>query len=95
MPALGYLRLRDLVSRQLDDATFAARTGLGFELEALEGFGFLAMSCANLAQAYEGVPFSVQCGGRMRAVEGDASGAPVAWVDRDGGRLAVKVAAGT
>lgn len=53
IPALRYLQLWDRVVRELRDPSFAARTGLAFELEALEGFGFLAMSCANLAQAYE------------------------------------------
>ena len=52
IPAGRYLELWDLVAKQLD-ATFAARTGMTFELGALEGFGFLAMACTNLAQAYE------------------------------------------
>jgi AraC-like DNA-binding protein len=51
--AARYIELWDRVVRRIDDSTFAARTGMEFELEALEGFGFLAMSCASLAQAYE------------------------------------------
>jgi AraC-like DNA-binding protein len=53
IPAERYVELWDRVVRELGDPLFAARTGLAFELEALEGFGFLAMSCATLAQAYE------------------------------------------
>jgi AraC-like DNA-binding protein len=53
IPAARYVELWDHVVRELGDPLFAVRTGLAFELEALEGFGFLAMSCATLAQAYE------------------------------------------
>jgi AraC-like DNA-binding protein len=53
IPALAYLELWDSVVQKLNDPGFAARTGMAFQLEALEGFGFLAMSCATLAQAYE------------------------------------------
>jgi AraC-like DNA-binding protein len=53
IPAARYVELWDRVTRQVGDATFAARTGMEFQLEALEGFGFLAMSCATLAEAYE------------------------------------------
>jgi AraC-like DNA-binding protein len=53
IPAARYVELWDRVVRELHDPLFAARTGMAFELEALEGFGFLAMSCATLAQAYE------------------------------------------
>jgi len=52
IPAGRYLELWDLVAKQLDP-TFPARTGMAFELGVLEGFGFLAMACTNLAQAYE------------------------------------------
>ena len=48
-----YIELWARVMEAVDDATFAARTGMAFELGALEGFGFLAMSCSTLAQAYE------------------------------------------
>lgn len=51
--ALRYVELWDTVVRQLDDPAFAVRTGMAFQLEALEGFAFLAMSCATLKQAYE------------------------------------------
>jgi AraC-like DNA-binding protein len=50
--ALAYLELWDAVVRRLGDPAFAARTGMGFQVEALEGFGFLAMSCATLDEAY-------------------------------------------
>jgi len=53
IPAARYIELWDRVVRELGDPLFAARTGMAFQLEALEGFGFLAMSCATLAQAYE------------------------------------------
>jgi AraC-like DNA-binding protein len=53
IPAARYVALWDTVVRELHDPLFAARTGLAFQLESLEGFGFLAMSCATLAQAYE------------------------------------------
>jgi AraC-like DNA-binding protein len=53
IPAARYIELWDTVVRQLHDPLFAARTGMEFQLESLEGFGFLAMSCATLAQAYE------------------------------------------
>lgn len=53
IPAGLYLELWARVVERLGDATFAARTGMAFQLEALEGFGFLAMSCSTLAQAYE------------------------------------------
>jgi AraC-like DNA-binding protein len=53
IPALRYVELWDTVVRQLNDPAFAARTGMAFQLEALEGFGFLAMSCSTLTQAYE------------------------------------------
>jgi AraC-like DNA-binding protein len=52
VPARSYLELWDIVLRDLGDPTFAARTGMSFQLEALEGFGFLAMSCATLEEAY-------------------------------------------
>jgi AraC-like DNA-binding protein len=52
-PALRYVELWDTVVRQLNDPAFAVRTGMAFQLEALEGFGFLAMSCSTLMQAYE------------------------------------------
>jgi AraC-like DNA-binding protein len=48
-----YIELWARVVAALGDPAFAARTGMAFELEALEGFGFLAMSCSTLAQAYE------------------------------------------
>jgi len=48
-----YIELWAQVVEALGDPTFAARTGMAFELGALEGFGFLAMSCSTLAQAYE------------------------------------------
>jgi len=48
-----YVALWDRVVRAVGDRTFAARTGMEFQLEALEGFGFLAMSCASLLEAYE------------------------------------------
>lgn len=48
-----YIALWARVVDTLGDSTFAARTGMAFELGALEGFGFLAMSCSTLAQAYE------------------------------------------
>lgn len=51
--AARYLALWDRVVSKLGDPLFAARTGMAFQLEQLEGFGFLAMSCQNLAQAYE------------------------------------------
>jgi AraC-like DNA-binding protein len=51
--AAHYVELWDRVSKLVGEPTFAARTGMEFQLEALEGFGFLAMSCATLAQAYE------------------------------------------
>lgn len=53
IPASSYIELWDHVVSELGDPLFAARTGMAFELERLEGFGFLAMSCQNLAQAYE------------------------------------------
>jgi len=52
IPAALYVGLWDHVAQQLEP-TFPARTGMAFDLGVLEGFGFLAMSCANLAQAYE------------------------------------------
>jgi len=48
-----YIELWARVIAELGDPTFAARTGIAFELGALEGFGFLAMSCSTLGQAYE------------------------------------------
>jgi AraC-like DNA-binding protein len=53
IPALRYIELWDSVVKQLKDPLFAARTGMGFQLEALEGFAFLAMSCKNLREAYQ------------------------------------------
>jgi len=53
IPALRYIELWDHVVEQLKAPLFAARTGMGFQLEALEGFGFLAMSCKNLSEAYQ------------------------------------------
>jgi AraC-like DNA-binding protein len=53
IPARRYIELWDRVVSELGDPLFAARTGMAFQLEQLEGFGFLAMSCRDLEQAYE------------------------------------------
>jgi AraC-like DNA-binding protein len=53
IPARHYVELWDRVVTGLSDPLFAGRTGMAFQLEVLEGFGFLAMSCQNLEQAYE------------------------------------------
>jgi len=78
IPAALYVALWDRVAQQLDP-TFPARTGMAFELGVLEGFGFLAMSCANLAQAYERTKvfrslYNVGSGWELEAV-GAAAGA--------------------
>lgn len=80
IPAPLYLALWDHVAQQLD-ATFPARTGMAFDLGALEGFGFLAMSCANLAQAYERTKvfrslYNVGSGWELEAVAGAGAGGP-------------------
>jgi AraC-like DNA-binding protein len=51
--AVQYYALWDAALKSVQDPTFAVRVGASFELEALEAFGFLAMSCETLRDAYE------------------------------------------
>jgi len=48
-----YLELWDQAMKLVQDPGFAIRVGSGFDLEALEAFGFLAISCETLRDAYE------------------------------------------
>jgi AraC-like DNA-binding protein len=48
-----YLELWDQAMRLVQDPGFAIHVGSGFDLEALEAFGFLAISCETLRDAYE------------------------------------------
>lgn len=53
LPAEVYYALWDAGMKLVQDASFAVRVGAAFDLEALEAFGFLAMSCETLRDAYE------------------------------------------
>jgi AraC-like DNA-binding protein len=48
-----YFELWEHALLLVQDASFAVRVGSAFDLEALEAFGFLAMSCETLRDAYE------------------------------------------
>ena len=48
-----YLELWDQAIRLVHEPGFAIHVGSGFDLEALEAFGFLAISCDTLRDAYE------------------------------------------
>ncbi len=51
--AQSYLALWDQVHHLVQDCAFPVRVGSQFQIEALEAFGFLAMSCETLRDAYE------------------------------------------
>jgi AraC-like DNA-binding protein len=51
--AQSYLALWELVMQLVQDPAFPVRVGSRFEIEVLEAFGFLAMSCKTLREAYE------------------------------------------
>jgi AraC-like DNA-binding protein len=53
LAAESYLALWDRVMQLVQDPAFAVRVGSRFEIEALEAFGFLAMSCETLREAYD------------------------------------------
>jgi AraC-like DNA-binding protein len=48
-----YLELWDQAIKLVNDPGFAIHVGSGFDLETLEAFGFLAISCETLRDAYE------------------------------------------
>ena len=48
-----YLELWDKALSLVQDPSFPVRVGAAFDLEALEAFGFLAMACETLRDAYE------------------------------------------
>ncbi|MGC4092773.1 MAG: AraC family transcriptional regulator ligand-binding domain-containing protein [Polyangiaceae bacterium] len=51
--AQSYIELWHDAMQLVQDSGFPVRVGAAFELEALEAFGFLAMSCQSLREAYE------------------------------------------
>ena len=53
LPAELYFQLWDAAMKLVRDPNFPVRVGASFDLEALEAFGFLAMSCETLSDAYE------------------------------------------
>src|SRR5262245_15049146 len=53
LPAERYYELWDRALQLAQDPAFPVRVGASFDLEALEAFGFLAMSCETLRDAYE------------------------------------------
>jgi AraC-like DNA-binding protein len=53
IPAERYLALWAEAMQLVQDPAFAVAVGSAFDLEALEAFGFLAMSCETLRDAYE------------------------------------------
>ncbi len=53
LAAEAYYELWDRAMQVVQDPRFPVQVGAGFELEALEAFGFLALSCTTLRDAYE------------------------------------------
>ncbi|MEY4549870.1 MAG: Ornithine utilization regulator, partial [Pseudomonadota bacterium] len=53
LPAELYYELWEQALELVPEAGFAVQVGAAFDLEALEAFGFLAMSCETLRHAYE------------------------------------------
>lgn len=53
LSAATYHDLWERALQLVQDPSFAVRVGSAFDLEALEAFGFLAMSCETLQDAYE------------------------------------------
>ncbi len=53
LAAESYFELWQAAMQLVQDASFPVRVGASFELESLEAFGFLAMSCETLRDAYE------------------------------------------
>ncbi len=53
LPAELYYELWEQALALLPDAALGVQVGAAFDLEALEAFGFLAMSCETLQSAYE------------------------------------------
>jgi AraC-like DNA-binding protein len=53
IPADGYHELWGRVMRELDDPAFPIRMGSVLQLEDSEVFGFLAMSCQTMGEAYQ------------------------------------------
>lgn len=53
LSAENYLELWQLAMRLVQDPGFPVHVGAAFDVEALEAFGFLAMSCETLQDAYE------------------------------------------
>ena len=53
LPAEVYYEVWDRAMKLVQDPSFPVHVGASFDLEALEAFGFLAMSCATLSDAYE------------------------------------------
>lgn len=48
-----YFAVWEKAMQLVQDSSFPARVGAGFDIESLEAFGFLAMSCNTLGDAYE------------------------------------------
>jgi AraC-like DNA-binding protein len=53
LPAEIYYAAWERAMQLVEDPSFPVRVGASFDLEALEAFGFLAMSCETLKDAYE------------------------------------------
>jgi AraC-like DNA-binding protein len=53
LPAETYYDVWERALQLVQDPSFPVRVGASFDLEALEAFGFLAMSCETLKDAYE------------------------------------------
>jgi AraC-like DNA-binding protein len=53
LAAATYFELWDRAMQLVQDPSFAVRVGSSFDVESLEAFGFLAMSCETLKDAYE------------------------------------------
>lgn len=53
LAAETYYEVWELALELVQDPSLAVRVGASFDLEALEAFGFLAMSCETLRDAYE------------------------------------------
>jgi len=53
LPAETYYDVWERAMQLVQDPSFPVRVGASFDLEALEAFGFLAMSCETLKDAYE------------------------------------------
>lgn len=76
-----YLDVWQRALAQIPDAAFALRASSAFQLEELEIFGFLAISCKTLGEAYDKTAAvrALYCVGARWEMQNDASATRVIW----------------